>query len=184
MNLNRRLRTLLRTRFPQLAHAIKARIVLLRKAVSFGLIGVINTAVDYAVFVVAVKLLENTAIDYSVLIAGVKLPGMHLVLSNVLSWSVAISGSYALNSFFTFAAESGRKLTWRRYVTFAASGILGLIANTTTLLVAAALLEPMLPSVNVYVAKLLSIGVSFVVNFSMSHFVVFRPRTRPASGSR
>ena len=183
MNLDRRLRTLLWTRFPQLALAIKARIVLLRKAVSFGLIGVINTAVDYSVFVVGVKLLENTAVDQSVLIAGLKLPGK-LVLANVLSWSVAISCSYALNSFFTFAAESGRKLTWRRYATFAASGIVGLIANTTTVVVADALLHPLLLGASVYVAKLLSIGVSFVVNFSMSHFVVFRPRTRPASESR
>jgi putative flippase GtrA len=167
MNLDRRLRTLLWTRFPQLAHAISARIVLLRKAFSFGLIGVINTAVDFCIF-----------------IAGVKLLGLPLVGANVLSWLVAISGSYVLNSLFTFAAESGRKLTWRSYATFVASGIVGVVANTTTLVVADALLQPLLAGASVYIAKLLSIGVSFVVNFSMSHFVVFRPRTRPASESR
>jgi putative flippase GtrA len=75
-------------------------------------------------------------------------------------------------------------LTWRSYLTFVTSGIVGVVANTTTLVVADALLKPLLFGASLYVAKLLSIGVSFVVNFSMSHFVVFRPRTRPASESR
>jgi putative flippase GtrA len=67
----------------------------------------------------------------------------------------------------TFAAESGRKLTWRAYFAFAASGLLGLLADTTTLLIASKFLPIML-------AKLVAIGAAFVVNFSMSHFVVFR----------
>ena len=74
-----------------------------------------------------------------------------------------------MNSLITFAAESGRKLTWRAYTTFAVSGVLGLIADTATLLIAKEFLPIML-------AKLVAIGAGFVVNFSMSHFVVFRPR--------
>jgi putative flippase GtrA len=74
-----------------------------------------------------------------------------------------------MNSFITFAAESGRRLTPRAYLTFVASQVLGLIANTGTL-VLAALVVPVL------FAKLLAIGAGFLVNFSMSHFVVFRTR--------
>jgi putative flippase GtrA len=33
-------------------------------------------------------------------------------------------------------------------------------------------------------AKLVAIGAGFVVNFSMSHFVVFRARPVPATSSR
>ena len=69
----------------------------------------------------------------------------------------------------TFAAESGRKLRWRDYGTFVASGVIGVIANTATL-VAASYVVPVLA------AKLIAVGVSFLVNFSLSHFVVFRPR--------
>jgi putative flippase GtrA len=50
-----------------------------------------------------------------------------------------------------------------------ASGILGVIANTTVLVVAAQFM-PVLP------AKGCAILTAFAVNFSMSHFVVFRPR--------
>jgi putative flippase GtrA len=157
----------LSTRFPRAAGAVRDRIAFLRKAISFGLIGVVNTAVDFGVFMFGIKVL-----------------GLGLVQANVFSWVIAISGSYVMNSFITFAAESGRRLTRRDYATFVASGVVGVIANTATLVVAASLLESIIPGANVPVAKLLAIGVSFVVNFSMSHFVVFRQRRRPASEPR
>jgi putative flippase GtrA len=94
----------------------------------------------------------------------------------MISWSIAISGSYVMNSSITFAAESGRKLSWRRYNTFIVSGIAGLIANTAALVfVAQILLFP------VWLAKAAAILASFVVNFSMSHFVVFRVPGKPES---
>ena len=111
--------------------------------------GSINTLIDFGVFVVAVEVL--------------KLP---LVLSNVLAWSVAVTGSYIMNTYTTFAAESGRRLNLRAYGTFVMSGIVGLIANTTAL-VLASYMAPVL------VAKIIAIGVSFLVNFTLSHFVVF-----------
>jgi putative flippase GtrA len=64
-------------------------------------------------------------------------------------------------------------------VMFLASGIVGYLANTTTLVVVAKffpLYAPQWPSLTVYVAKGCAILVSFIVNFSMSHFVVFRAR--------
>ena len=76
-----------------------------------------------------------------------------------------------MNSSITFAAESGRQLRLGAYLTFVASGIVGLFVNTATLLFAAEIL--LLP---VWLAKAVAILASFLVNFSMSHFVVFRPR--------
>jgi putative flippase GtrA len=127
------------------------------KAISFALVGVVNTAIDFGVFWTTVTYLE-----------------WPLVPANVLSWLVAVSFSYAMNSFITFGPESGRVLRWRDYATFAASGVAGMVASTATLFV----LSYALP---VLAAKLFSILVSFVVNFSLSHFVVFRTR-RPHGG--
>jgi putative flippase GtrA len=92
-----------------------------------------------------------------------------LIVANVLAWSVAVTGSYVMNSFITFAAESGRRLNWRSYTAFVASQILGLLAATATLVLAANVMP-------VLYAKLLAIAVSFLVNFSISNFVVFRKR--------
>jgi putative flippase GtrA len=62
-------------------------------------------------------------------------------------------------------------LRWRAYAAFVVSGIAGWLANTATLLVAADVF--LLP---VWLAKIAAILASFLVNFSISHFVVFRVR--------
>jgi putative flippase GtrA len=128
------------------------------KAVSFGLVGVVNTAIDASVFFLALATLTSS-----------------LVGANVLAWFVAVSCSYVMNSFITFAHESGRKLRWRDYGAFVASGIAGVVANTATLVIVAQFLP-------VWAAKGCAILVSFMVNFSLSYFVVFRKRAAPPSG--
>ena len=143
----------------RLVAALRRRVLML-KAISFASIGVVNTLVDLGIFLLALQYLTSS-----------------LVAANVLAWTVAVSGSYVMNSFVTFAAESGRKLTARAFFTFVASQIVGLIANTAALVIAAMFLP-------VVVAKLIAIGVGFLVNFSMSHFVVFRPRRQQQVGPR
>jgi putative flippase GtrA len=153
------------------------------KAISFGLVGVVNTAVDFCVFWAVYRALDLPPLVPNLMTCFVRadflgclaenLPWW-FIATNVVSWSVAVSGSYIMNSFTTFAAESGRRLSLRGYATFVASGVAGLIANTATLIVAAMF-------VHVLVAKVLAIAVSFLVNFSLSHFVVFRPRPREVS---
>jgi putative flippase GtrA len=125
------------------------------KAISFALVGVVNTLIDFSVFWTTAKFL-----------------GWPLVPANVTAWLVAVTFSYVLNSFITFGPESGRVLRWRDYGTFAASGVAGMVASTATLF-ALSYVMPLLA------AKLLSILVSFAVNFSLSHFIVFRAR-KPA----
>ena len=75
----------------------------------------------------------------------------------------------AETGYVTFAAESGRKLRWKSFFAFVVAGVLGLIGNTATLVIAADFMR-------VEAAKILAIGVGFLINFSMSHFVVFRPK--------
>jgi len=128
------------------------------KAISFALVGVVNTAIDFSVFWTAAHFL-----------------GWPLVPANVLAWLAAVSFSYAMNSLITFGPESGRILRWRDYATFAASGVAGMVSSTATLFA----LSYVMP---VLAAKLISIAVSFAVNFSLSHFVVFRTR-RPRDGA-
>jgi putative flippase GtrA len=141
--------------FHNIGTYLTARLGLIKKAGSFAAIGVVNTLVDFGLFALAVEVL-----------------GLPLVPANVLAWSIAVSGSYVMNSYTTFAAESGRKLSARAYGTFIVSGIVGLIANTTALVLASYI-------VPVLIAKLVAIGVSFLVNFTLSHIVVFGTTPRP-----
>jgi putative flippase GtrA len=122
------------------------------KAMSFAMVGVVNSAVDFGVF----------ALAYSYF-------GLPIILANVLSWCVAVSGSYVMNSLTTFAHESGRELRAKAYLGFALSQAAGLVANTTTVVFASYFMP-------VLIGKVLAIGVSFLVNFTLSHFIVFRKR--------
>jgi len=140
----------------RLTEAWQRRAVTL-KAASFAVIGIVNTLIDLSVFLAAYNLFH-----------------VPLIPANVLAWMVAVSGSYVMNCFVTFAAESGRVLRWRAYAAFVLSGVAGVIANTTTLVVASYWMP-------VLAAKLLAIAASFLVNFSLSHFVVFR--TRESAGT-
>jgi putative flippase GtrA len=147
------------------------------KVLSFGLVGLVNTAVDYGVFLLARATFEGSAAalaafaSVSTFCQCGNVDTVLLIAANTVSWLVAVTGSYVMNSSITFAAESGRKLRWRAYFAFVASGVAGWLANTATLLVAAEVL--LLP---VWLAKIVAILASFVVNFSLSHFVVFRVR--------
>lgn len=155
-----------------------------RKATLFALIGVVNTAIDYAFFLVARDALQRSpgALAWFGSVVegcGCGSPAtILLIAANMMSWSVAVSASYIMNSSITFAAESGRQLRWRAYLTFVIAGIAGLIANTTALVFAAQILA--LP---VWFSKGLAILASFVVNFTLSHFYIFRVRNRPAADS-
>jgi putative flippase GtrA len=131
------------------------RAVLL-KMISFGLIGCVNASIDFGVF----------SLGYFYL-------GLPIVAANVISWCVAVTNSYVMNSKITFAAESGGRLRLKDYAGFAASQTGGLAANTITVIVASYFIP-------VLFAKVLAIGASFVVDFSLSHFVVFRRRTPTA----
>jgi putative flippase GtrA len=122
------------------------------KAMSFALVGVVNSAVDFGVFALAYSYFH-----------------LPIILANVLSWCVAVSGSYVMNSLTTFAHESGRELRAKAYFSFALSQVAGLVANTTTVVVASYFMP-------VLIGKVLAIGVSFLVNFTLSHFIVFRKR--------
>src|ERR1019366_9236139 len=132
------------------------------KAVSFALGGLINASVDFGVF----------SFFYFYL-------GFPIILSNLISWFVAVTGSYVMNSMTTFAVESGRKLRLRAYATFLLAQVAGLVANTATVYLVPIVIGKIFgidstSTTLVLVGKLLAIGSSFLVNFSLSHFVVFR----------
>jgi putative flippase GtrA len=145
------------------------------KAISFGIVGIINVAVDFGVFFLArdVLLESARALAWAESVTAacdcLDAKTWMLVPANVIAWFVAVTGSYVMNSYTTFARESGRRLRWRDYGKFVTSGIAGVFANTTTVIAT-------VHFVPVWAAKLIATLVGFVVNFSLSHLVVFRPR--------
>jgi putative flippase GtrA len=143
----------------RLTQAWRDRAVIL-KALSFATVGAINTVVDASIFFLLLAYATSS-----------------LIVANVTAWLIAVTGSYVMNSLTTFSAETGRKLRLKDYAGFVGSGTLAVIATTATVVFAA-------QYVPIWAAKGLAIGVSFAVNFSLNHFIVFRPRTGPAGEPR
>jgi putative flippase GtrA len=126
------------------------------KAVSFALVGLVNTAVDATIFFLLLAYATSS-----------------LAVANVTAWFIANTGSYVMNSFTTFSAETGGRLSLRHYAGFVGSGIVAVTASTITVVLAAKF-------VPVWAAKGIAILVSFAVNFSITHFVVFRAKSEGA----
>ncbi len=122
------------------------------KALSFALVGLVNTAVDATIFFLLLGYVTSS-----------------LVIANVTAWAIANTGSYVMNSFTTFSAETGGRLQLKHYAGFVGSGLVAVTASTITVVVAAKFMP-------VWGAKAIAILVSFAVNFTITHFVVFRPK--------
>ena len=90
------------------------------KAMSFALVGLINTAVDAAIFFLLLAYVTPS-----------------LVVANVTAWFIANTGSYVMNSFTTFSAETGGKLSLKHYAGFVGSGLVAVTASTITVVLAA-----------------------------------------------
>src|SRR5437763_10876660 len=90
------------------------------KALSFAVVGLINTAVDATIFFLLLAYATSS-----------------LVVANVAAWFIANTGSYVMNSFTTFSAETGGKVSLRHYAGFVGSGIVAVAASTIAVVVAA-----------------------------------------------
>src|SRR5882762_213368 len=120
------------------------------KAASFAMVGVVNASVDFGVFsffyfylafpiILAInqeiklaRMIGNASVDFGVFSFFYFYLAFPIILANLISWFIAVSGSYVMNSMTTFAAESGRKLRLRSYATFLLAQVAGLVANTAT----------------------------------------------------
>src|SRR5258708_6496098 len=90
------------------------------KAISFALVGLVNTAVDATIFFLLLGYLTSS-----------------LVIANVAAWFVANTGSYVMNSLTTFSAETDGKLRLKDYAGFVGSGLVAVTASTVAIVIAA-----------------------------------------------
>jgi len=153
-----------KSRFARIRSLLADRTLLL-KAVSFAGVGVINTLVDFGLFTFGRLYL-----------------GLSIVVANAAAWIVAVTGSYVMNSMITFAAESQRKLRFKAYASYLGAQMAGFVGDTVTVYIVAYLVTVLVgealaidPSL---IGKVFGLGVSFLLNFSLSHFFVFRPPAR------
>lgn len=127
-----------------------------RQFLTFSAIGLLNTAIDAAIF-----------------FASVSIFGLTLLLSNILAWLGAVQFSYFMNSRITFRKQHESEgandniTAFLRYQRFILSNLTGLVVSTVTLLIAETMML-------IVWAKLCAIVAGLCVNFVLSKFYVFR----------
>lgn len=131
-----------------------------RKLLTFGIVGLLNTAIDVGIF--------------SFLQLGVKLP---IVAANIISTATALMVSFLLNSRFTFKTDSSPR---KRLVPYIAVTLIGLWVLQPLVILT---LRPVLMDLKaitlvsghaIILAKLASVAVSMVWNFVLYNNVVFK----------
>jgi putative flippase GtrA len=115
----------------------------------FGMVGVVNTFIDFVVFVLFYRLTE-----------------IDPLLCNGIAFMVAVTNSYLLNHYWTFR-DSGSTLSLKSYIRFVALNAGGLLIGTIAIL----LLEGVLP---LEVVKLIAAGFTLIWNYTCSKLFVFK----------
>lgn len=114
----------------------------------FGLVGVVNTFVDFVVFVLLYRL---TDIDP--------------LLCNGIAFLVAVTNSYLMNHHWTFR-DTGSTLSFKAYIRFVVLNTGGLLIGTLAIV----LLGEYMP---LELAKLIAAGLTLIWNYTCSKMFVF-----------
>lgn len=120
--------------------------------IRFVVTGGLNTVIDLAVFALLYFIFE-----------------VHLILANVLAFLVAVTNSYLMNRYWSFAHLRSNKHTLREYIEFVSASIFAVFFSTAILVFGQAYLA-------VGILKLLAAIVTPIVNFLLYRFLVFAPR--------
>lgn len=117
--------------------------------VKFGIVGVANTLLDFALFMALVYLL-----------------GMRPTPANVISYSCGILNSFILNKHWTFCKTPYRRQTDRQLIMFVVFNVVGLG-------IASAIVWALADHLGPAGAKLIAIVGTFTWNYLTSRYLVF-----------
>ena len=121
-----------------------------KEFIRFGLVGVINTAVDFAVFVLLYRLADFDPL-----------------LANALAFLVAVTNSYLMNHHWTF--QTGEDVSFSAYIRFVVLNAGGLVIGTLTIV----LLEGTMP---LEFAKIIAAFLTLIWNYTSSKLFVFKTK--------
>ncbi len=127
----------------------------MRQLITYGAVGVFNTALGYAIIFACMYLLRLDA-----------------VVSNALGYGVGVVVSYALNKRFTFQSEAAARGELLRFILVFAFAYL---LNLGVLLVCIRWW-----TVHAALAQVIAGVVYFIVSFLLNKYFVFRARQRKA----
>jgi putative flippase GtrA len=148
----------------------KQKLGTILQIIKFGLVGVSNTLVDFAVL----NLLTWTTKIYS---------GNWIILFNIASFTAAVINSYIWNKYWTFKKKQ-RSDTAQEFSKFLFVSIIGAVINSGIVYTVTTYIDPLFDLSSglwVNVAKILATGVALVWNFVGYKFWAFKENNNEKS---
>lgn len=132
---------------------------LLLQFIKFGMVGITNTAVSYAIYALILWL------------------GGHYLVASVVSFVVSVAWSYLLNNRFVFKKSEDETRVWwkallKAYVSY---GITGLVLANILLYLWIDVLD-----INQYLAFVINLVFTIPVNFLLNKLWAFKTEPRPS----
>lgn len=137
-----------------------------KKALKFGIVGMINTAIDYTLFQLIIFFLKIQIKD-----------NLYIFFVSLFSGSIALTNSFILNKKWTFRDKNEKHLL--QFIVFLLISILTININSTLVV----FLNNLFPGnfsfhniniKNIYYTKLLAIAFTMVINFALYRLFVFK----------
>lgn len=125
--------------------------------IKFGLVGLTNTALSYAIYSLILWL------------------GGHYLAANIVSFVISVAWSYLLNNRFVFRKSDGETRVWWKALlkTYVAYGVTGLVLANVLLYLWIDVL-----GVNPYLAFFLNLVFTIPANFLLNKLWAFRARSK------
>lgn len=120
--------------------------------IKFCCVGTVNTAIDFAVFFTL-----HSLFDFGI------------IISNIISFSCAVTNSYIMNKFWSFQLEERTKANYKEFLLFSAATCITLFISTSILVIGHTY-------INIFLLKIIATGATLMINFSIYRLVIFRPK--------
>lgn len=144
---------------------LSKKISILYQFAKFGLVGFLNTTIDFGVLNILVSIFKI----YS---------GIGIVVINTISFSLAVINSYFWNKYWTFESKAG--ISGEEFVRFIVISIIGLLINDGVVYIITTFISPIISLVFwVNMAKILAIIIQLLWNFIGYKLIVFRKNINP-----
>jgi putative flippase GtrA len=141
-----------------------------RQLVKYGIVGVVGLIIDMGIFYLLVK---KFSVHYpfssfiSDMLGGNMSVGMlDILVSNIISSTLAIINNFLLNSYFTFKVTD-KKL--KRFASFAGIAVIGMVISSLLLTLFIGIMK-----IDDMISKVLAIFIVAAIQFGINKFFTFK----------
>ncbi len=141
-----------------------------RQLIKYGLVGIVGLVIDMGIYYLLVTKYSvhyPFSVTISAILGGNMSVGMlDILISNIISQTLAVINNFILNSYFTFRVTDNKL---KRFSSFASVAIVGMIISSMLLTLFIGVLK-----IDDMVAKVIAIFIVAAIQFGINKFFTFK----------